>query len=80
MSRRTGLAALLEDAHDVGGEASVGLASEVGDVHGQASARFELVLALSEDVAEESEILQVGAGDALSVEFFLVLLAREVRG
>ena len=70
---------VLEDADDVGGEAAVGLAAEVGDVHRDAPARLELARALGEHVGEQLEVLDVRARHAVALELLFVLLAREVR-
>jgi hypothetical protein len=96
MSRRTGLAALrnepqaheplapseavLEDADDVGREAAVRLAAEVGHVDGDAAAGLELPHALLEHGLEQLEVLEVRRGDARPLELLLVGLAGEVRG
>ena len=69
---------VLEDVDDVGGEAAVRLAAEVGDVHRDAAARLELARALGEHVGEQLEVLDVRARDAVALELLLVLLAREV--
>ena len=69
---------VLEDGHDVGGQAAVRLAPEVGHVDRDAAARLEHPLALGEDVAQQRQVLDVGAGHALAVELLLVLLAGEV--
>ena len=64
---------------DVGGQAAVRLAAEVGDVHRDAPARLELARALGEHVGEQLEVLAVRARHAFAFEFLFVLLAREVR-
>ena len=69
----------LEDADDVGGQAAVRLAAEVGDVDGDAPARLERADALGEDVAQQVEVLEVRRGHAVALELLLVLLAGEVR-
>ena len=71
---------VLQDRHDVGGQAAVGLAAEVGHVDRNAAARLEHPLALGEDVAQQRQVLDVGAGHPLAVELLLVLLAGEVGG
>ncbi len=71
---------VLEDGHDVGGQAAVGLAPEVGHVDGDAAARLEHALALGEDVAQQGQVLDVGPRHPLAVELLLVLLAGEVGG
>ena len=71
---------VLQDGHDVGGQAAVRLAAEVGHVDGDAPARLEHPLALGEDVAQQRQVLDVGARYALAVELLLVLLAGEVGG
>ena len=71
---------VLEDGHHVGGQAPVGLAAEVGHVDGDAPARLERPGAVGEDVLQQAQVLEVGAGDALAVQLLLVLLAGEVRG
>jgi hypothetical protein len=70
--------AVLEDADDVGREAAVGLAAEVGHVHRHPPPRFELAAALGEHVPEQLEVLEVGARHPLPLELFLVGLAGEV--
>ena len=69
---------VLEDGHDVGGQAAVRLAAEVGHVDRDAAARLEHPLALGEDVAQQRQVLHVGARHTLAVELLLVLLAGEV--
>ncbi len=71
---------VLEDGHDVGRQAPVGLAPEVGHVDGDAAARLERPLALGEDIAQQRQVLDVGARHPLAVELLLVLLPGEVRG
>jgi len=71
---------VLQDGHDVGGQAAVGLAAEVGHVDRYAPARLEHPLALGEDVTQQRQVLDVGARHALAVELLLVLLPGEVRG
>ncbi len=71
---------VLQDGHDVGGQAAVGLATEVGHVDRDAAARLEHALALGEDVAQQRQVLDVGAGHPLAVELLLVLLPGEVGG
>src|SRR5918997_1838218 len=50
---------VLEDADDVGREAAVRLAPEVGDVDGDAAARLERPHALGEHVLQQLEVLEV---------------------
>ena len=69
----------LEDGDDVGGQRSVRAPTEVGDVHRDAAARFELLDTLGEHRAQHVEVLQVGGRYLAVSERFLVLLAREVR-
>ena len=71
---------VLEDGHDVSGQAAVGLAPQVGYIHGDAAARLEHPFALGEDVAQQRQILDVGPGHPFPVELLLVLLAGEVGG
>ncbi len=70
---------VLQDGHDIGGQAAIRLATEVGHVDGDATAGLEHPLALGEDVAQQRQVLDVGARHALAVELLLVLLAGEVR-
>ena len=70
---------VLEDADHVGRQAAVGLAAEVGDVDGDASAGLEGAHALGEHVGQHLEVLEVRGRDALALELLLVLLAGEVR-
>ena len=70
---------VLEDADDVGRQAAVRLAAEVGDVDGDAAARLELADALGEHVGEHLEVLEVRRRHAVALELLLVLLAGEVR-
>ena len=70
--------AVLEDGGDVGREAAVRLAAEVGDVDRDAAAGFERAGALGEHVLEQLEVLAVRAGDAVGRQLLLVLLAGEV--
>jgi len=71
---------VLEDRHDVGGEAAIRLAPQVGHVDRDPPPRLEHALAFREHVTQEREVLDVGARHAFPVELLLVLLAREVRG
>ena len=77
--RRSRVQLVLEDVDHVGREAAIRLASEVGDVHRDATTGFELALALGEHVFEHPEVLGVRARDAVAFEFLFVLLAGEVR-
>ena len=72
-------AELLEDAADVGRQAAVGLAPEVGDVDRDAPARLEHAHAVGEHRGEHVEVLEVRRRDAVALELLLVLLAGEVR-
>ena len=69
----------MKDVDDVGSERTVGLASEVRDVHRDAAARLEDSNTLGEHIMEQLEVLEVRRRDAVALEFFFVLLAREVR-
>ena len=69
---------VLEDADDVGRQAAVRLAAEVGDVDRDAPAGLELADALGEHVGEQLEVLEVRRRHALALELLLVLLAGEV--
>ena len=71
---------VLQDGHDVGRQAAIRLAPEVGHVDGDAAARLEHALALGEHVAQQRQVLDVGPGHPLAVELLLVLLAGEVGG
>ncbi len=65
--------------HDVGRQAAIRLAPEVGHVDRDAAAGLEHPLALGEDVAQQRQVLDVGPGHPRAVELLLVLLAGEVR-
>src|SRR5262249_22489110 len=69
---------VLQNAHDVAGERPVRLATEVGDVQGDAAAGLEHPAALGEDVTEHREVLEVGAGHVPFTEGRFVVLAGEV--
>ena len=69
---------MFENADDVGRQASVRLAAEVGDIHRDTTTRLELAHAFGEDVGEHLEVLEVGGGDALALQLLFVLLAGEV--
>ena len=71
---------VLQDGHDVGRQAAIRLAPEVGHVDGDAAARLEHALAVGEHVAQQRQVLDVGPGHPLAVELLLVLLAGEVGG
>ena len=71
---------VLQDGHDVGSQAAVGLAPQVGHIDGDPAARLEDPLALGEDVAQQRQVLDVGPGHPFPVELLLVLLAGEVGG
>ncbi len=71
---------VLQDGHDVGRQAAIRLATEVGHVDRNAAAWLEDPLALGEDVAQQRQVLDVGPRHALAAELLLVLLAGEVRG
>ncbi len=69
---------VLQDGHDVRGQAAVGLAAEVGHVDGDAPTGLEHPLALVEHVAQQLEVLDIRTRDTLAVELLLVLLSGEV--
>ena len=69
---------ILQDRHDVGGQAAVRLATEVRDVDCDTTAGFELVCTLGEDVGEELQVLGVRRGYTFAFELLFVLLARVV--
>ena len=72
---------------DIGREAAIRLAAEVGDVHRDSAAGLEDPHAFLEDVVEESQILEIAAGnlaDSIGIprrvdHLVLILLADEVR-
>ena len=70
---------VLQDMDDVGREASVGLATEVRDVHSDAPTRFQLAGALGEDLPQHVEILEIRRRNTFALQLLLVLLAGEVR-
>ena len=69
---------MLQDPDEVGGQASIGLASEVGHVHTEAATWLQGPDALLEHLGEHVEVLEVGRGDAIALELLLVGLAGEV--
>ena len=69
---------VLQDGHDIGRQASIRLAAEVGHVDRDPSARLEHPLALGEHLPEQLEVLEVGPGHTFAVQFLLVLLAGEI--
>ena len=70
---------VLQDRDDVGREAAIGLAPEVGDVDRDAAAGLELANALGEHVVQQLEVLDVRARHPFLLELLLVVLAGEVR-
>ena len=71
--------AILQDRDDVGRQAPIRLAAEVGDVHRDPSTRLERADAVREHGGEELEVLEVRARHPFLLELLLVVLAREVR-
>ena len=70
---------VLQDGGDVGGQAAVRAAAEVGDVHRDATTRLERADALAQHVAQHGEVVDVVARHVALAERRLVLLAGEVR-
>jgi putative ubiquitin-RnfH superfamily antitoxin RatB of RatAB toxin-antitoxin module len=71
---------VLEDAHDVGRQAAVGLAAEVGHVDREPPAGLEDAHALGEHLVQQPQVVGVGLGDLRVVLVDLVVLAHEVGG
>ena len=70
---------VLKDVDDVGREAAVRLASQVGHVHGDAAPGLQHPDTLGEHVGEHGQVLEVRRGDPVSFHLDLVVLAHEVR-
>ena len=69
---------VLQDGHDVGRQASIRLATQVGHVDGDPAAGLEHPLALGEHLSQELQVLEIRAGHTLAVQLLLVLLAGEI--
>jgi hypothetical protein len=69
---------VLQNVHDVGRQTSKWFATEVGNVYCNASAGLKCSHTLGEHSAEQLEVLDVRARDALFVELFFVGLASKV--
>jgi hypothetical protein len=70
---------VLQDRDDIGGEAPVGAAAEVGDVDRDAAPRLELADTFGEHLGQHPEVFLVARRDVALAECGLVVLAGEVR-
>jgi hypothetical protein len=70
---------VFEDADHVGGQTPVGLAPQVGDVHGDAATGFEFAGAFGEHLGQHLEILEVRRRNPVPFELLFVLLPGEIR-